>query len=240
MSQLVVRQIHKSFKNRHVVRGVSLELQSHSVVGLLGPNGAGKTTSFYMLVGLITPDEGTIEMDDSEITSLPVYQRARQGMSYLPQEPSVFRKLTVKENIELALDAHHVTGSKRSETLERLIHDFSLNSITNSYGYTLSGGERRRLEVARCLVVRPKFLLLDEPFAGIDPIAISDIKEIIKKLRDQGIGILITDHNVRETLGICDFSYIMKEGVIQIKGSTEAITRSELAKKFYLGENFRL
>ena len=215
-------------------------MESSSVVGLLGPNGAGKTTSFYMVVGLVRPDEGHIQLDDEVITGLPIYERARRGISYLPQEPSVFRKLTVKENIQVALDAQNIRGSQKQETLERLLNEFSLNHITESYGYALSGGERRRVEIARSLVGRPKFLLLDEPFAGIDPIAVYDIQQIIKKLRDQGIGILITDHNVRETLGICDFSYIMKEGAVQVKGSPDDIAKSELARKFYLGENFRL
>lgn len=240
MSQLIVKGIHKSFKHRHVVRGVSLELSTGVVVGLLGPNGAGKTTSFYMVVGLVTPDEGNIELNGEDITGLPIYQRARKGLSYLPQEPSVFRKLTVKENIQVALDAQGFSGSQKQETLERLVNEFSLNHITESYGYALSGGERRRVEIARSLVGKPKFLLLDEPFAGIDPIAVYDIQQIIKKLRDQGIGILITDHNVRETLGICDFSYIMKDGAVQVKGSPDSITKSDLAKKFYLGENFKL
>ncbi len=223
-----------------MVKGVSLEVESSSVVGLLGPNGAGKTTSFYMVVGLVRPDEGQIQLNDEVITGLPIYERARRGISYLPQEPSVFRKLTVKENIQVALDAQNIRGSQKQETLERLLNEFSLNHITESYGYALSGGERRRVEIARSLVGRPKFLLLDEPFAGIDPIAVYDIQQIIKKLRDQGIGILITDHNVRETLGICDFSYIMKEGAVQVKGSPDDIAKSELARKFYLGENFRL
>jgi lipopolysaccharide export system ATP-binding protein len=240
LSQLVVNEIHKSFKHRHVVKGVSFEVSSNSIVGLLGPNGAGKTTSFYMVVGLVTPDKGQITVDDVDITKLPIYKRAQQGISYLPQEPSVFRKLTVRENIQVAIDAQNLTGSVRQETLERLLNEFSLNHITESYGYALSGGERRRVEIARSLVGKPKFLLLDEPFAGIDPIAVYDIQQIIRKLRDQGIGILITDHNVRETLGICDFSYIMKDGAVQVKGSPEAITKSELARKFYLGENFRL
>lgn len=240
MSKLQVNGIHKSFKHRHVVKGVTLAVESSSVVGLLGPNGAGKTTSFYMVVGLVSPEEGSIELDSKDITGLPIYERARLGISYLPQEPSVFRKLTVQENIQVALDAQNITGSHKQETIERLINEFSLNHITDSYGYALSGGERRRVEIARSLVGQPKFLLLDEPFAGIDPIAVYDIQQIIRKLRDQGIGILITDHNVRETLGICDFSYIMKDGAVQVQGSPEAITKSDLAKKFYLGENFRL
>lgn len=240
MSHLEVLEIHKSFKHLHVVKGVSFNVESKSVVGLLGPNGAGKTTSFYMVVGLVNPDKGHIRLDGEDITQLPIYKRARLGISYLPQEPSVFRKLTVNENLQVAVDAHKITGSQKQETIERLINEFSLNHIANSYGYALSGGERRRVEIARSLVGKPKFLLLDEPFAGIDPIAVHDIQQIIRKLRDQGIGILITDHNVRETLGICDFSYIMKEGAVQVKGTPEAITNSPIARKFYLGENFRL
>jgi lipopolysaccharide export system ATP-binding protein len=240
LSQLEVKNIHKSYKHLHVVKGVSFSVESNSVVGLLGPNGAGKTTSFYMVVGLVRPDQGQVLLDEQDITSHPIYQRARLGISYLPQEPSVFRKLTVSENLQVAVDAQKITGSQRQEVIERLISEFSLNHIAHSYGYALSGGERRRVEIARSLVGKPKFLLLDEPFAGIDPIAVYDIQQIIRKLRDQGIGILITDHNVRETLGICDFSYIMKDGAVQVQGSPEAITQSELARKFYLGENFRL
>ncbi len=240
MSQLAAINIYKSFKNRHAVQGVSFEVNSGSVVGLLGPNGAGKTTSFYMVVGLVTPDKGYIELDKTDVTNLPIYKRACKGISYLPQEPSVFRNLTVRQNIQVALDARNITDHKRQELLDQLINDFDLNTIVHSYGYALSGGERRRVEIARSLVGQPKFLLLDEPFAGIDPIAVYDIQQIIEKLRDQGIGILITDHNVRETLGICDFSYIMKDGVIQVRGTPKVIAESSLAKKFYLGENFRL
>lgn len=240
MSQLLVKGIKKSFKHREVVKGVSLEVAKRQVVGLLGPNGAGKTTSFYMVVGLITADDGQISLNGEDITSEPIFKRARRGLSYLPQEPSVFRKLTVRENILVASDAQGLAGSQKQETVERLINEFGLNHISESYGYALSGGERRRVEIARSLVGKPQFLLLDEPFAGIDPIAVYDIQQIIKKLRDQGIGILITDHNVRETLGICDFSYIMKDGAVQVKGTPDQITKSDLAKKFYLGENFRL
>ncbi len=240
MSQLIAINIYKSFKNRHAVQGISLEVNSGSVVGLLGPNGAGKTTSFYMVVGLVSPDKGYIELDKTDITNLPIYRRARKGISYLPQEPSVFRNLTVGQNIQVALDAKNITGNKRQELFDRLISDFDLNAIVHSRGYALSGGERRRVEIARSLVGQPKFLLLDEPFAGIDPIAVYDIQKIIEKLRDQGIGILITDHNVRETLGICDFSYIMKDGIIQVRGSPKVIAESSLARKFYLGKNFRL
>ena len=240
MSQLSAINIYKSFKNRHAVQGVSFEVNSGSVVGLLGPNGAGKTTSFYMVVGLVAPDKGYIELDKTDITKLPIYKRAHRGISYLPQEPSVFRNLTVGQNIQVALDSKNITDYKREELFDRLINDFNLNAIVHSHGYALSGGERRRVEIARSLVGQPKFLLLDEPFAGIDPIAVYDIQQIIEKLRDQGIGILITDHNVRETLGICDFSYIMKDGIIQVRGSPKVIAESSLAKKFYLGENFRL
>ena len=240
MSQLVAKDLYKSFKNRHAVRGISFEVKSGSVVGLLGPNGAGKTTSFYMMLGLVTPDKGRVELDNKDITDQPIYKRSNQGIGYLPQEPSIFRNLNVSQNIEMALDIRNITGSRRQEILERLINDFGLTSIINSYGYALSGGERRRVEIARSLVGKPKFLLLDEPFAGIDPIAVHDIQEIIKSLRDQSIGILITDHNVRETLGICDFGYIMKDGTVQVKGSPKMIASSSLARKFYLGENFRL
>ncbi len=240
MSRLEVKDISKSFKQRKVVNGVSLEVESGKVVGLLGPNGAGKTTSFYMVVGLITPDEGEIRLEDRSISDYPMFQRARIGLSYLPQEASIFRRLTVRENILVALEAHGVSGAAKNERLESLLDEFSLGHIRDSYGYALSGGERRRVEIARSLAGRPKFLLLDEPFAGIDPIAVGDIQEMIKKLRDKGIGILITDHNVRETLGICDFSYILKEGRVQVKGTPEEIANSDVAKKFYLGENFQL
>jgi len=240
MSELIVDKLHKSFNHREVVKGVSFKVDSKQIVGLLGPNGAGKTTSFYMVVGLVKPDQGSILIDDHNIAPYPVFKRARMGLSYLPQEPSVFRKLTVRENILVAVDAQGITGSLKQETLDRLVAEFSLQKIVESYGYALSGGERRRVEIARALVGKPKFLLLDEPFAGIDPIAVFDIQEVIKKLRDQGIGILITDHNVRETLGICDYSYIMKDGEVQVEGTPELITQSKLARKFYLGENFRL
>lgn len=240
MNILKAEQIHKTFKNRHVVKGVSFEVTEGKIIGLLGPNGAGKTTSFYMVVGVIFPDAGDIYLNDEKITSLPMYKRARKGISYLPQEPSIFRKLTVKENILVAIDAHGFQGEDRAKILERLIGEFSLSHIANSYGYALSGGERRRVEIARALAGQPKFILLDEPFAGIDPIAVNDIQNIIKKLKTSGIGVLITDHNVRETLGICDFAYIMKDGQVQVSGNADFITHSEEAKKFYLGENFRL
>ncbi|KYG61355.1 LPS export ABC transporter ATP-binding protein [Bdellovibrio bacteriovorus] len=240
MSMLTIKDISKSFKKRKVVDGVSFSVESGQVVGLLGPNGAGKTTSFYMVVGLVQSDSGTINIDETNISSEPMYRRARVGLSYLAQEPSIFRKLTVAENITVALEAHGYSGAQRSEKLEQLIGDFHVGHIRDSYGYALSGGERRRVEIARALAGSPKFLLLDEPFAGIDPIAVADIQNIIRDLKAKGIGVLITDHNVRETLGICDYAYILKDGKIQVSGSSDEIANSELARKFYLGENFKL
>jgi lipopolysaccharide export system ATP-binding protein len=240
MIQLTVRGIAKAFKGRKVVDGVSFQVDAGSVVGLLGPNGAGKTTSFYMVVGLVAPDAGEIYLGEQSISQLPMFQRARIGLSYLPQEASIFRRLTVKENILVALEAQGVAGNAKLEKLESLLNDFNVKHIRDSYGYALSGGERRRVEIARALAGEPKFILLDEPFAGIDPIAVGDIQEIIRQLKARGIGVLITDHNVRETLGICDYAYIMKDGRVQVEGAANEIANSELAKKFYLGENFRL
>ena len=239
-ARLMVRGISKQFKGRKVVDDVSFDVESGQIVGLLGPNGAGKTTSFYMVVGLVVPDDGDILLDDLSIRSMPMFSRARVGLSYLPQEPSVFRRLTVRENLIVALEAQGVTGSVKTERLEQLLEDFSIQHIRDSYGYALSGGERRRVEIARSLAGEPKFLLLDEPFAGIDPIAVADIQGIIKRLQGLGIGVLITDHNVRETLGICDYAYIMKDGRVQVKGAAGEVATSELARRFYLGENFRL
>lgn len=239
-SQLVVQGIAKSFKQRKVVDGVSFSVDPGQVVGLLGPNGAGKTTSFYMVVGLVNPDDGDILLGDQSIRNMPMFQRARVGLSYLPQEASIFRRLTVKENILVALEAHDVSGTAKQEKLESLLDEFSVQHIRDSYGYALSGGERRRVEIARSLAGDPKFILLDEPFAGIDPIAVGDIQQIIRGLRDRGIGILITDHNVRETLGICDMAYIMKDGKVQVQGTADEIATSEVARRFYLGENFKL
>ncbi|WII73446.1 LPS export ABC transporter ATP-binding protein [Bdellovibrio sp. 22V] len=240
MSMLTIKDISKSFKKRKVVDGATFSVESGQVVGLLGPNGAGKTTSFYMVVGLVQSDSGVIKIDDTDISKEPMYRRARVGLSYLAQEPSIFRKLTVAENITVALEAHGYSGAQRAEKLEQLIADFHVDHIRDSYGYALSGGERRRVEIARALAGEPKFLLLDEPFAGIDPIAVADIQNIIRDLKAKGIGVLITDHNVRETLGICDYAYILKDGKIQVSGSSNEIANSELARKFYLGENFRL
>lgn len=240
MSLLKIENISKTYKKRKVVDGVSFSIESGKVVGLLGPNGAGKTTSFYMVVGIVSPDQGQIVLDELDITKDAMYKRARVGLSYLAQEPSIFRKLTVEENIVVALEAQGLAHSERMEKLETLLDDFRIQHIRQSFGYALSGGERRRVEIARALAGSPKFILLDEPFAGIDPIAVNDIQNIIRDLKAQGIGVLITDHNVRETLGICDYAYILKDGKIQVSGSADEITNSEVARKFYLGENFKL
>lgn len=239
-SNLKAYKLNKSFKARHVVQNVSFEIQSGQIIGLLGPNGAGKTTSFYMVAGLVKPDSGEVFLDEKNIESLPMFERARLGLSYLPQEPSVFRRLTVEENILVALEAQGFRGAERRKRLDLLIDDFKLGHVRESLGIALSGGERRRVEIARALASRPKFLLLDEPFAGIDPIAVADIQKLITDLRSTGIGVLITDHNVRETLRICDYAYILKEGEIQVQGSSHEIANSDLARKFYLGENFTL
>jgi lipopolysaccharide export system ATP-binding protein len=240
MSTLVVKEISKAFKKRQVVKEVSFSVSSGQVVGLLGPNGAGKTTSFYMVVGLVKPDSGDILLDQESIGAEPMYRRARVGLSYLAQEPSIFRKLSVSENILVALEAQGYSDARKAERLEELLNEFRIGHIRDSFGYSLSGGERRRVEIARSLAGSPKFILLDEPFAGIDPIAVADIQEIIRQLKAKGIGVLITDHNVRETLGICDTAYILKDGKIQVQGTAEEIANNDLAKQFYLGENFKL
>lgn len=240
MNRLTINGISKKFKNRQVVNNVSFKIESGQVVGLLGPNGAGKTTSFYMVVGLLQPDSGEIQVDGENISQMPMYQRARAGLSYLPQEASIFRKLTVRENLIVALEAAEVSPAEIEEKLQQLLQDFHITHIENSYGYALSGGERRRVEIARSLAGSPKFILLDEPFAGIDPIAVSDIQNIIQQLKSRGLGVLITDHNVRETLGICDYAYILKDGKIEVEGTALQVAHNEIARKFYLGENFRL
>lgn len=239
-SILKIEGISKQYKGRKVVQAASFEISSGQVVGLLGPNGAGKTTSFYMVVGLVQPDSGKIFLNQTDITNYPMHKRARIGLSYLAQEPSIFRRMTVEDNIRVALEAQSLDEIERRERLESLLQDFRINHIRESFGFSLSGGERRRVEIARALAGHPHFILLDEPFAGIDPIAVADIQNIIKELKAKGIGVLITDHNVRETLGICDYAYILKDGKIQVSGNAEEITKSELARKFYLGENFKL
>ncbi len=240
MSVLSIESISKTYKKRKVVDNVSFTVGSGQIVGLLGPNGAGKTTSFYMVVGLVKPDLGDVKLDEVSIGRKAMFERARMGVSYLPQEPSVFRKLSVEDNILVALEAYGFDGAEKSERLEDLLGDFKIDHVRRSYAYALSGGERRRVEIARALAGNPLFLLLDEPFAGIDPIAVGDIQTIIEGLKKRNIGILITDHNVRETLRICDRGYILKEGKIQVTGTAKEIAESEVARRFYLGENFKL
>jgi len=239
-SFLKIENISKQYKGRQVVKSASFEIKAGQVVGLLGPNGAGKTTSFYMVVGLVQPDSGRIQFNNLDITNFPMYKRARSGLSYLAQEPSIFRRMTVEDNILVALEAQGLESKEKNEKLESLLQEFRINHIRESFGFSLSGGERRRVEIARALAGTPHFLLLDEPFAGIDPIAVGEIQNIIRELKAKGIGVLITDHNVRETLGICDYAYILKDGQIQVAGTTDEIANSEVAKKFYLGENFKL
>lgn len=240
MHTLKVHDVSKSFKDRKVVDDVSFEVQSGQIIGLLGPNGAGKTTSFYMVVGILKPDHGTVYFDETPITQLPMYRRARMGISYLPQEPSVFRKLSVRDNIMAVLENMDLKQEERESRLESLLEELTLAHIAESRAFQLSGGERRRVEIARALATHPAFILLDEPFAGIDPIAVIELQKIIRQLKEQGIGILITDHNVRETLGICDLSYLLKDGQVQEKGTAEQLVQSPLARETYLGENFKL
>ncbi|SMG25183.1 LPS export ABC transporter ATP-binding protein [Dethiosulfovibrio salsuginis] len=228
----------KSYKKRTVVSGVSLNLPMGEIVGLLGPNGAGKTTSFYMIVGLIRPDSGKVYLEDVDITDLAVYRRARIGIGYLPQESSVFKSLTVRENIELVLEGRGISKGERVDISDRLIEDLGLQRLVGVGGYALSGGERRRLEIARCLAIMPDFIFLDEPFSGIDPIAVYDIQQIVLSLRDKGYGIMITDHNVRDTLAITDRTYLIHRGEIVIEGTADEVAHSEVARKFYLGERF--
>jgi lipopolysaccharide export system ATP-binding protein len=237
---LEVRSLKKKYGGRKVVENVNFSLKSGQVIGLLGPNGAGKTTSFYMVIGIVSVDSGQVLVNGIEVQKQPMYKRCRMGLGYLPQEASIFRKLTVEDNIRVALDAHGVRGQQAQDLLDGLIQEFHIEHIRDSFGYTLSGGERRRVEIARSLAGNPRFILLDEPFAGVDPIAVADIQNIIRRLKERNVGILITDHNVRETLGICDFAYILKDGCIQVQGTADEITHNELAKRFYLGENFKL
>lgn len=233
--------IGKSYRGRRVVNGVTLHINQSEVVGLLGPNGAGKTTTFYMIVGLVTPDTGRVLMDGQAITGVPMYQRARSyGISYLPQEPSIFRKLTVEENIMAILEAQPLSWENRRSRMETLIEQLGLGHIRKTRGYALSGGERRRVEIARCLCIRPTFILLDEPFSGIDPIAVLDLQKIIFDLKASGIGVLITDHNVRETLSVTDRAYIINQGKIFRAGTPEQLGNDPEVKRVYLGESFSL
>ncbi|MBT4791102.1 MAG: LPS export ABC transporter ATP-binding protein [Halobacteriovoraceae bacterium] len=233
-------ELQKIYNDRAVVKDVSISVNRGEIVGLLGPNGAGKTTCFYMMVGLVKADNGNIQLDGEDVTRLPLHERAHRGIGYLPQEASVFRELSVEENIFSVLEIRKIFKNEKKNLLERLIKDFGLNHIRKSKGRELSGGERRRVEIARCLALDPKFVLLDEPFAGVDPLAVSDIQKIVKDLKKRNIGVLITDHNVRETLGIVDRAFIMSAGELLVSGTPDEIVKSEVARKFYLGEEFKL
>ncbi len=240
MSELIVENLRKSYKSRTVVQDISLTIKSGEVVGLLGPNGAGKTTSFYMMVGLVPLDEGRITLDGSNLSHMPIHMRARMGLAYLPQESSIFRKLTVSENIMAILQLQDISEKEMDEKLEELLEELHITHIRDSAAVSLSGGERRRVEIARCLASDPSFILLDEPFAGIDPIAVIDIQQIIRFLSARNIGVLITDHNVRETLGICDRAYIVNQGHVFASGIPSEIVADERVREVYLGKDFRL
>lgn len=240
MLKLGARNLIKVYRKRAVVNDVSVEVNQGEIVGLLGPNGAGKTTSFYMIVGLIPPDKGMIYLGDKDITSLPMYKRSQQGVGYLPQEASIFRNLSVEDNITAVLQMTKLTRAQQKERLESLLSEFGLNRVRTSMGNVLSGGERRRTEIARALATDPKFILLDEPFAGIDPIAVEDIQKIVERLKQKNIGVLITDHNVQETLSITDRAYLLFEGKILKQGTAEELAADEQVRKVYLGENFVL
>jgi lipopolysaccharide export system ATP-binding protein len=240
MSDLSAKGLTKIYNKRKVVNQIDLSISPGEVVGLLGPNGAGKTTTFYMIVGLIKPDAGEIFLNGENITGFPMYLRARKGLNYLPQEPSIFRKLTVEENIMAILETLDLMEEEKSEKLHELLAELDLTGLAKNYAYSLSGGERRRVEITRALVTSPKYILLDEPFAGIDPLAVADIQKIIEKLKMKGIGIIISDHNVRETLSCCDRAYIVNEGAILVEGAPDKIADSELARKFYFGDTFKL
>ena len=241
MAILTAKHLAKSYNKRKVVTDVSLEVKSGQIVGLLGPNGAGKTTSFYMIVGLVARDEGSITIDDTDISIQPMHYRSRLGIGYLPQEASIFRKLSVYDNIMAVLQTRkQLSKTERQDKAEELLDEFNIQHIRNSMGMALSGGERRRVEIARALAANPKFILLDEPFAGVDPISVIDIKKIIEHLRDRGLGVLITDHNVRETLSVCEHAYIVSQGRLIAHGTPEAVLNDEHVKRVYLGDQFRL
>ncbi|MDA9826241.1 LPS export ABC transporter ATP-binding protein [Porticoccaceae bacterium] len=241
MAVLEARNLAKSYGKRPVVKDVSLSVKQGEIVGLLGPNGAGKTTCFYMIIGLVVQDGGTVTINGQDITALPMHGRARRGLGYLPQEPSIFRKLSVEDNILAILETRpELSRQQRRQRLEDLLHEFHISHLAKNTGMSLSGGERRRVEIARALAANPQFILLDEPFAGVDPISVNDIKNIIRHLRDSGIGVLITDHNVRETLDICEHAYIIGEGHVIAEGTTEHILNDAKVRKTYLGEHFTL
>ena len=238
--KIVASNLIKTYKGRNVVNSASFEASTGEIVGLLGPNGAGKTTSFYMMTGLVKPDGGNVFLDDTDITDLPMYKRARMGMGYLAQEASVFRHISVEDNIYLVLEMMGLSKKERFERCDSLISEFSLESVRKRMGQVLSGGERRRVEIARALATRPSFILLDEPFTGVDPISISDIQDLVVELKRKNIGIIITDHNVRETLAICDRAYIMGDGEIRTSGSAQDLPNDPIARKFYLGDRFEM
>jgi lipopolysaccharide export system ATP-binding protein len=240
MSEFKAGKLKKRYKSRTVVQEVSLSVNSGEVVGLLGPNGAGKTTCFYMMVGLVPLDGGSIHLDERDLSHMPIHQRARLGLSYLPQEASIFRRLSVADNIRAVLELKNYTVDEMQQRLDNLLHDLHISHIRASPGISLSGGERRRVEIARALATQPRFILLDEPFAGVDPIAVLDIQKIIQFLKERDIGVLITDHNVRETLGICDRAYIISDGTVLASGKPDEIIYNESVRKVYLGEHFRL
>ncbi len=240
MAVLETKDIIKQYSNRRVVDGVNLRVSSGSVVGLLGPNGAGKTTSFYSIAGFIRPDFGSILLDGQNISTLPIHKRAHRGISYLAQEPSVFKKLTVEENVRIVLEPMGLSRKEIKQRVQDLMEDLKIDYLADNKAHTLSGGERRRVEIMRALAIKPRFLLLDEPFAGIDPLSVSDLQQIILELKDKGLGILISDHNVRETLSVCDFAYIINNGQILTSGTADEIVQSDLAKKMYLGESFTM
>ena len=240
MATLVAKDLVKIYKDRRVVDTVSMTIDSGSIVGLLGPNGAGKTTTFFMIVGLIRPDSGKVFLNEEDITSHPMYLRARKGVGYLPQEPSIFRKLTVEENILAILETLPLSRAQRHTRLKDLLQELNISHLARQKAYALSGGERRRVEITRALVSEPSFILLDEPFAGIDPLAVIEIQKIIEQLKERGIGVVISDHNVRETLGVCDWAWILNEGVLIESGTPEGIASSDVAREIYLGERFQL
>lgn len=239
MSTLHVKGLHKSYKKKEVIKGVDFSVSSGETVAILGPNGSGKTTCFYMIVGVVMPNSGNIILDEHDISSLPIHMRARLGISYLPQEPSIFRGLTVEENIMAVLEIIREDKNKRKEVLEELLQEFKIEHLRKSLAISLSGGERRRLEIARCLATNPRFILLDEPFAGVDPVSVKDVIAIISTLKKKGIGVLITDHNVRETLKITDRAYIIYNGKVLVSGEAKKIILNKEAKKYYLGEDFK-
>lgn len=239
-SVLRAEALKKVYRKRTVVQSSTLQVKQGEVVGLLGPNGAGKTTTFYMIVGMVRPEAGAVFLDDTEITRSPMYRRARRGIAYLPQEPSIFRRLSVEQNIRAVLQLRRMSSAERTRRVETLLEEFGITHIRKSKGYMLSGGERRRCEIARALAMDPKFVLLDEPFAGIDPLAVEDIMQIVRKLKDKGLGVLITDHNVHETLSITDRAYILIDGKMFVSGTAEQIAENEDVRKRYLGESFSL